>query len=178
MTKCGEHSAGTTTPIARTTKPVGLTGRLLAKHADVHRFVTLLNARRVLRDLEPERQHVSLNQLLRGVNLAWHGVKLNQPDWGESSHSIAFTVEIREEKLLFYVILNAYWQPLDFELPRLNSVGENLWRRWIDTALDSPHDILEWETAESVPGYAYRAESRSVVMLFREVNPVESRGFF
>jgi glycogen operon protein len=137
----------------------------LAKHADVHRFVALLNSRRVLRDLEPERKRLSLNQLLRGVNLAWHGVKLNQPDWGESSRSIAFTVEIREEKLLFHVILNAYWQPLDFELPRLDSVGENLWRRWIDTALDSPQDILEWETAESVPGYTYRAESRSVVML-------------
>ena len=141
----------------------------VAKHADIHRFVTLLNARRVLRDPEPERQRVSLNQLLRGVNLSWHGVKLNQPDWGESSHSIAFTVEIREEKLLFHVILNAYWQPLDFELPRLDSAGENPWRRWIDTALDSPHDIVQWETAESVPGYTYRAESHSVVMLFREV---------
>jgi glycogen operon protein len=139
---------------------------LLAKHADVHRFVTLLNARRVLRDPEPERRRVSLNQLLRGVNLAWHGVKLNQPDWSECSHSIAFTVEIREEKLLFHVILNAYWEPLDFELPRLDSAGENPWRRWIDTALDSPDDILEWDRAESVPGHAYRAESRSVVILY------------
>jgi glycogen operon protein len=138
---------------------------LLAKHADVHRFVTLLNARRVLRDPEPERQRVSLNQLLRGVNLSWHGVKLNQPDWGKASHSIAFTVEIRGEKLLFYVILNAYWQPLDFELPRLDSPRENPWRRWIDTGLDSPHDIVEWEAAEPVPGYVYGAEARSVVML-------------
>ena len=71
---------------------------LLEKHADVHRFVTLLNARRVLRDPEPERRRISLNQLLRGVNLAWHGVKLNQPDWSETSHSIAFTVEIAKRK--------------------------------------------------------------------------------
>jgi isoamylase len=139
---------------------------LLTKHADILRFVTLLNARRVLRDAEPERHRVSLNQLLRGVNLAWHGVKLNQPDWGESSHSLAFTVEIRQEKLLFHVILNAYWQPLDFELPRLDSAGENPWRRWIDTALDSPHDILEWAKAEPLHGYNYLAESRSVVMLY------------
>ena len=139
---------------------------LSAKHADVHRFVTLLNARRVLRDPEPERLRLSLNQLLRGVNLAWHGVKLNQPDWGESSHSIAFTVEIREEKLLFHVILNAYWEPLDFELPRLDNGGENPWHRWIDTALDSPQDILEWAKAEPLHGYNYRAESRSVVMLY------------
>ena len=138
---------------------------LLTKHADILRFVTLLNARRVLRDAEPERHRVSLNQLLRGVNLGWHGVKLNQPDWSECSHSIAFTVEICEEELLFHVILNAYWEPLDFELPRLGRAGENPWRRWIDTALDFPHDILELERAESVSGYAYRAESRSVVIL-------------
>jgi glycogen operon protein len=142
---------------------------LLTKHADILRFVTLLNARRVLRDAEPERHRVTLNQLLRGVNLAWHGVKLNQPDWSECSHSIAFTVEIREEKLLFHVILNAYWQPLDFELPRLHRAGENPWHRWIDTALDSPHDILGWDRAETVPSYGYRAEARSVVMLFAGV---------
>jgi len=142
---------------------------LLAKHVDIHRFVTLLNARRFLRDLEPEGQRVSLCQLLRGTNLAWHGVKLGQPDWGESSHSIAFTAEIPKERLLFHVIVNAYWQPLDFELPRVEKAGENPWRRWIDTALDSPHDILQWETAESVPGSAYRAEARSVVMLFTGV---------
>jgi len=138
---------------------------LLAKHADVHRFVTLLNARRILRDPKPERQRVSLSQLLHGTNLAWHGVKLNQPDWGECSHSIAFTVEAREEKLLFHVIVNAYWQPLDFELPRLDRAGKNLWGRWIDTALDAPHDIVEWEKAEIVPGDTYRAESRSVAIL-------------
>jgi glycogen operon protein len=100
------------------------------------------------------------------VNVAWHGVKLDQPDWSECSHSIAFTVEIRREKLLFHVILNAYWQPLDFELSRLDSPRENPWRRWIDTGLDSPHDIVEWETAEPVPGYVYWAAARSVVVLF------------
>ena len=140
---------------------------LLSKHADVYRFTRLLNARRVLRDSKPECQRVSLNQLLRGTNLAWHGVRLNQPDWGENSHSVAFNVELRDERLLFHVILNAYWEPLDFELPRLNSASENPWRRWIDTALDYPRDIREWENAEPVPGYTYRAESRSVVTLYR-----------
>jgi glycogen operon protein len=71
--------------------------------------------------------------------------------------------------MLVHMILNAYWQPLDFELPRLDSPRENPWRRWIDTALDSPHDIVEWDRAESVPGHAYRAKSRSVVMLFTRI---------
>ncbi len=139
---------------------------LLAKHADVHRFVTLLNARRRLREFEPENQRISLTHLLREATAAWHGVKLGQPDWSPTSHSIALTVEIRREKMLVHLILNAYWQPLDFELPRLGSASGNQWRRWIDTALDSPHDIVEWKTAPLVSGYVYRAESRSVVMLF------------
>ena len=140
---------------------------LLKKHADVLRFAILLNARRVVRDRRPEHGRVNLNQLLRGTNLVWHGVKLNQPDWGENSHSIAFNVEIKEEKLLFHVIVNAYWEPLDFELSRLDNAAENPWRRWIDTALDSPDDILEWAKGAPLRGHNYRAESRSVVILYR-----------
>ena len=67
---------------------------LLEKHADVHRFVTLLNARRLLRDVEHERQRVSLNELLGEANKAWHGVKLDQPDWSACSHSLAFSAEM------------------------------------------------------------------------------------
>ena len=132
----------------------------------MHRFVTELNARRLLRDLETDGQRVSLCQLLRRANIVWHGVKLNQPDWGESSHSIALTFEIRREKIVIHTIFNAYWEALDFELPRVDKTSENTWRRWIDTAIDSPHDILQWETAESVPGYVYRVQARSVVVLF------------
>ena len=55
---------------------------LVAKHADVHRFVTLLNARRILRDVEHERQRMSLTQLIQQAKKSWHGVKLGQPDWG------------------------------------------------------------------------------------------------
>jgi len=139
---------------------------LLASHRDVHRFVARLNEQRLSRGLESDGQSLSLNQLLRGTNLAWHGIKLGQPDWSDSSHSIAFTVEIRRERLLYHLIFNAYSEPLDFELPRVDKAGENRWRRWIDTALDSPHDITQLEAAESVPGDAYRAEAHSVVMLF------------
>jgi len=139
---------------------------LLTKHADILHFVTLLNARRVLRDAKPEQQRVNLNQLLIGTNLVWHGVKLNKPDWGENSHSIAFNVELKDEKLLFHAIVNGYWEPLDFELPQVGGPSKNPWRRWIDTALDSPQDIVELEMAEPVPGRAYRAEPRSLVILF------------
>jgi glycogen operon protein len=138
---------------------------LVAKHADVHRFVTLLNARRLLRDTEHESRRMSLNQMLRQAKTAWHGVKMNQPDWSPSSRSVAFTAEITKEKLIFHLILNAYWEALDFELPPMNEVGENPWRRWIDTALDSPNDIVEWQASPPIEGSSYRAEPRSVVVL-------------
>ncbi len=142
---------------------------LLEKHADVHRFVSLLAARRSLRDVEHERQRVSLNSFLRDANRAWHGVKLNEPDWGDCSRSIALGAEVRNEGLLFHFVLNAYWEPLEFELPR---VGEgSSWRRWIDTALDSPQDIVPWETAPTVPGNSYRVEARSVVILHAVAHP-------
>jgi glycogen operon protein len=137
---------------------------LVHKHADVHRFASLLIARRLMRDVEPERQRVSLNTLIGIAHKAWHGVKLHQPDWGDASHSVAFGVEHRQEGLLVHIILNAYWEPLTFELPAPGAGSS--WRRWIDTGLDSPDDIVPWMTAPKVPGAAYRAQPRSVVMLF------------
>jgi glycogen operon protein len=136
----------------------------IEKHADVHRFVSLLNARRLLRDVEHERKRVSLTALIQNAEKVWHGTKLGQPDWSDSSHSVALEAEVSMEKLRIYWILNAYWEPLNFELPKLENAV--LWRRWIDTALDSPNDIVPWQTAEAVSGDAYRAEARSVVILF------------
>ena len=139
---------------------------LVTRHADVYRFVSLLNARRVLRDIEPERGRMSLTELIRKANKGWHGVKLGQPDWGDSSHAIALTMELTEDGLLAHVILNAYWEPLEFELPSISGLAVSPWRRWIDTSLESPDDISPWEDARPFPGRAYRAEARSVAVLF------------
>jgi isoamylase len=137
---------------------------LLTKHADVLRFVKLLIERRVMRDVEHEHRRASLSQVLRDANPAWHGVKLNQPDWSPSSHTIAIGGELKGEAVLVHMILNAYWEALDFELPLLND-GKKHWRRWIDTGLDPPHEICESNAEHTVPGTTYRAGARSVVVL-------------
>ena len=144
---------------------------LLTKRADVHRFVSVLNARRVLRDVEHEEKRVALNQLLLQEDITWHGVKLGEPDWRNSSHSLAFTVRLTMDRTHYHTILNAYWEPLEFELPPVADGGRHPWRRWVDTFLDSPHDIVEWEQAPAVPGRTYRAEPRSVVVLFADLEP-------
>ena len=108
---------------------------LVEKHADVLRFVTLLNARRRLRDTAHERQRWSLNELIRQASKTWHGVKVGQPDWGEHSHAFAFEARLRQEGIRIYLILNAYWEPLEFELPPVGD-GARSWCRWIDTSLE------------------------------------------
>jgi isoamylase len=140
--------------------------KLVTKHSDIHRFVKLLIARRRLRDTEHEKSRMSLNQFFLEANKAWHGTKLGQPDWGRHSHSIAFTAEIKPEGMLFHIILNTYWEPLNFELPPIENGEIKHWRLWIDTSLDSPDDIVEWQISTEVADSAYLVQPRSVVVLF------------
>ncbi len=136
---------------------------LLDRHPDIQRFVRLLIARRLLRDIDPEEQRTSLNQLLAQAAKTWHGTRIGHPDWGSSSHSLAFEAELRRNQLQVYIIWNAYWQPLDFELPPAKG---GPWRRWIDTWLPSPDDIVPWQTAPVSQGGVYRAGARSTVVLY------------
>jgi len=149
---------------------------LLSKHADVLRFVKLLIERRVVRDVEHERRRLSLIQVLREQKLAWHGVKLNQPDWSPCSHSFAIGGELKHERLLVHIIFNAYWEPLEFEIPILRN-GE-YWSRWIDTAMDPPDDICEWNAEKPVLGMTYRAGPRSVVVLIAAMPGMSSARSF
>lgn len=137
---------------------------LVERHADLLRFVKLLAARRTQRSVEPEVERLSLQELLRRSTVRWHGVELDKPDWGEASHSLAVTVQNAELGLLMHVILNAYWEPLLFELPQ-SSGGSVEWCRWIDTSLPSPDDIAPWEEAPKIDDHHYRAGPRSVVVL-------------
>jgi glycogen operon protein len=139
---------------------------LLKKHADVHRFVKLLCARRLSRNITSERGRMSLTQVINQGIKDWHGVKLNQPDWSDHSHAIAFCAELRSERLLVYFIFNAFWESLNFELPRIDQNNINPWRRWIDTYLETPQDIVEWQSGASIPGHTYKAGPRSVIVLW------------
>jgi isoamylase len=138
--------------------------KLQSEHADVFRFVKLLAERRVMRGVEYEHRRISLSQVLREAECTWHGVRLNQPDWSPDSHTLAISAELKDEGLSLHVMFNAYWDALDFELPLLPNATED-WRRWIDTALDAPHEICEWSTAAPVAGRKYRVGARSVVVL-------------
>jgi len=135
---------------------------LVERHADLLRFVRIFCASRAQRTVDHELQRVNLNAMLAQAESAWHGVKLDQPDWGDDSHSVALSAELRGRGQLMHLMLNAYWEPLEFALPPLD---RGPWKRWIDTSLDSPHDIVPWAEALPVAGETYRVADRSVVML-------------
>jgi isoamylase len=141
--------------------------RLLERHADIHRFVKALNRFHQRRDVVAEGAALSLNQLLRRARIEWHGVALKRPDWSDQSHSLAFTLRSFGTRFLFHGMLNAYWEPLTFELLPVPAEHQQEWRRCIDTALDSPNDICPWESAPVVRLAAYEVQPRSVVVLAR-----------
>ena len=143
--------------------------KLLEKHADVHRFVRLLNRHRLMRGDYSLDSRLSLNELLLKGNRAWHGVKLWSPDWSPKSHSLAMHMSCPTDDLTFYVILNAHHEPLEFELPLVRD-GKHQWRRWIDTSCDSPDDITDWRSAPKVPTSIYAAGSHSVTVLFANLS--------
>jgi len=107
---------------------------------------------------------MTLNELLRRQPFQWHGVRLNAPDWGYESHTLAATVRLLGYPLLLHMIINAYWEPLEFEIPPLDQTQES-WRRCLDTYLDPPDDIRSWRDAQPILGSTCRVQPRSVVML-------------
>ncbi len=144
--------------------------RLLTRHPDLHRFVrTLITQRLGFLELIEMRGSVgiSLNELLRNAIFEWHGVRLGQPDWSDDSHSIACTIRSGPGRLpiWLHMMFNAYWEALDFELPAVPATAASGWQRWIDTALESPDDIVDPRAAPLVPGAQHRLMPRSAAIL-------------
>lgn len=99
----------------------------------------------------------------RGVpDIAWHGTQAGRPDWSPGSRVLAYTLAGFDDQPDIHVIFNMYWEPLEFELPKVAGRG---WYRAVDTALESPDDICETGQEPAVPGESYRAQGRSVVIM-------------
>ena len=79
-------------------------------------------------------------------NIRFHGVAIESPDWAPNSHSLA--VELADGPLepRFYIAMNAWSEPLQFELPK------RAWFSLIDTAQITPHDVESLDTAPSISG--------------------------
>jgi len=146
---------------------------LAVRHGDIRRFTKELIALRSCRNLPIERLDMTLRELLRHQPVTWHGVKLDAPDWGQDSHTLAASAHLFGNQAQLHVIVNAYWEALDFEIPPPGDT-QTAWRRVIDTSLDPPDDVCAWGEAPNIQQSTYAVQPRSVVLLIttaRKLDP-------
>lgn len=140
------------------------------RNVELQRYVKLLIRLR-LRFMQDENGHIlSLADYLTHARLEWHGVEIGNPDWSINSHSIAYTVRRANLRYAFHVMINAYWDVLEFSLPPTTGTGFE-WHRLIDTYLPSPNDIVERVNLSAVLGLRYPVQARSIVVLSLEGYP-------
>jgi glycogen operon protein len=103
----------------------------------------------------------------RGVpDVSWHGTKLNQPGWDDPhANTLAFTLGGLAGGPDLHVMLNMFWQRLDFEMPVIRG---RQWAKAIDTFQPSPRDIAEAGSEALVTGATCPVEGRSIVVLVNQ----------
>jgi glycogen operon protein len=113
--------------------------------------------------LYQQEQLLEVSYASQNPHLSWHGVRLGQPDWSEESRILAFSLRHYEADEYLHVMINAHWQPHQFELPLLGH-GDR-WHRIIDTALPAPEDFNPLAKAAAILSKTYQTEARSIAVL-------------
>ena len=93
-------------------------------------------------------------------DIAWHGTRLGSPGFNDpEARLLALTIAGVEGTADLHVMMNMFWEPLDFEVP-----GAARWRVAVDTFAPSPGDIGSARPV-AVNGSTHRVEARSIVVL-------------
>ncbi|MGH9144032.1 MAG: glycogen debranching protein GlgX [Vicinamibacterales bacterium] len=135
---------------------------LATRHVDLLRFVQQMIAFR--------KSHPALSQPAfysgatneRGLpDVAWHGTTLDSPGFGDpDARALACTIAGFGGVPDLHVMLNMFWQPLDFDVP-----GSGAWRVAIDTAAASPRTIGERTDRSLLSDVRCRVPARSIIVL-------------
>jgi len=130
---------------------------LLQSNQDIFRFFKQMIAFR--------KAHPSLGRSRYWRDdVRWYGIGPNV-DRSHDSHSLAYYLSgASQDDQDIYVMINAWRGDLVFSVQKGAGAANN-WRRVIDTAQDSPQDIIEDGQAPPLQGLDYRVKARSVVVL-------------
>ncbi len=97
------------------------------------------------------------------LDVAWHGTSLNAPGWEDpEARALAFTLAGFDGDADIHVMMNMYWEPLEFEAP---AAPGRQWFIAVNTAEPSPNDIAEPGQEAPFVEPVCRVEGRSVVVL-------------
>jgi isoamylase len=99
-------------------------------------------------------------------DLAFHGTRVGQPDFGYYSRCLAFLLcgkHVSPEDNDIYIAINAYWDALPFEVPAAPKGAG--WRVAINTSMPSPEDIFDSEDGPLLDATDVIVGGRSIMAL-------------
>ena len=110
-----------------------------------------------------EQYYWNSPKALGGSRCQFGGVRNNHPDWSHHSHTLSYTLRNSTYDYQMHVMVNAYWEHLNFQIPKPK--GGKPWKRIINTAENSPKDILAFDDAPFIHGGSIYVNARSIVVL-------------
>ena len=100
----------------------------------------------------------------RGLaDISWHGTRLGSPGFDDpQGRALACTIAGFAGDADLHVMMNMFWEPLDFEVP---VDPHRRWRIAIDTFARSPNDIAEVGDEPAAPRSRFTVRARSIAVL-------------
>ena len=139
---------------------------LVEQNQDLLRFVKNLIHFTGELEIFAQEKFLKVSRKSSRPHLTWHGTELYKPNRGKNSHAIAFSVSYPAFEEHIYVVFNAYWKPLKFQLPTLELGSQ--WHRIVDTSLSAPEDFTALKEAERIYANNYQVASRSSIVLMKK----------
>lgn len=144
---------------------------MMEKNAEIFRFLKNMIAFRNAHPVLRSRSFFTFKDYKGSgsPDFSWHGVRPWNPDWSEMSHSLACMYCGQHAKggsladNTIYIAINSYWEPLCFELPL--PPNNQQWHLFANTALPTPHDIVEPGQEKDLVGKEITISPRSLVIL-------------
>ena len=150
-----QTQGGNNNPYNQDNATTWLDWRRLEAHRDVFRFCREMIRFRKL-------HHSIARPHFWREDISWYGAEI-PVDMSPGSHALAYCLHgAAYDDVDIYVMINAGPSDLNFGIHE-QAVGR--WRRAIDTALESPQDLLAPGQEVVVPSAYYKVQARSVVVL-------------
>ncbi len=136
---------------------------LIEKNKEVYDFFQKLIEFRKSYKILHRRAYFNGARNGRGLkDISWHACALDNPGFDDpASRALAFTLGAPDDDSDIHVIMNMYWEPLEFQMPLLNGRG---WYRLIDTYRKPPLDIALAGPETVVKTPAVEVNGRSVAV--------------
>ena len=126
----------------------------------VQRLIAFRKAHRALR--QPHFYSGQVNE--RSVaDITWHGTQLGRPGFEDpQARALACTIAGFAGDADLHVMMNMFWEPLQFEVP---TDPQRAWHLAVDTFAPSPHDISDTGRSAPFSGSLCTVQARSIVIL-------------